>query len=99
MHLLISKVGLPRTEDLRLIYSVLIKKRLEKSETTSEFGEVFGDEFNRQPSKHDLINYTLDNNVGHISFNFNSAPYFLNIIVSEKLFKVNAFSNEELKKY
>lgn len=95
MHLLISKVG-PRTaQDLVNLFR-LDQETTGKSETTSEFGEVFGDEFNRQPSKHDLINYTLDNNVGHISFNFNSA-LFLNIIVSEKLFKVNAFSNEELK--
>ncbi len=95
MHLLINKVGPRAAQDLINLFR-LDQETTNTLETTSEFSDVFGAEFIAQSAKHDLTNYSLTNTVGNISFSFNRA-LFLNIIVSERFFKVNAFSNEELQ--
>lgn len=95
MYLLINKVGPRNAQDLVNLFR-LDSEVTEKVETTSEFSDVFADEFNGKVRTDDFVNYILDNNVGKVSFNFNRA-LFLNIIISERHFKVNAFTNEELQ--
>lgn len=94
MHLLTEKVGPRHAQDFVNIFA-LDAKTLNKEDVSSEFADIFAADLQTTTNGINYENVALKNVVGGVKISFDRA-LFLNIFVGERLFNINALSEEEL---
>ncbi len=94
MHLLNDKVGPRQTQDLVALFTLDAPTR-NKEDVSSDFSEVYATDFSLDNGYQNVEKTKLQNVVGGVKLEFDRA-LFLNILVGERLFSMNAFSEEEL---
>ena len=94
MHLLTDKVG-PRHAQAFVNIFALDAPTHNKVDVSSEFAEIFAADLTKPTNGVTYDSVALKNVVGGVKIAFDRA-LFLNILVGERLFKINALSEEEL---